>query len=108
RNVHFAAPAAQPLIAIQMNYLADRSGNLIQTDRVYVYDFNGVVGDDFQVFYWQQAPDFVVPQSNGDTVGSPVPGLTNLENWRRCGIAIGGAIARGSWRSGIDGWVGAL
>jgi hypothetical protein len=57
-----------------------------------VYNYDKVVGNNFQVFYQQQAPDFVVPQSSGSTVGSPVAGLTNQQNWDIYGIAIAGAI----------------
>src|SRR5262249_38303027 len=107
-NVRFAAPLQRPLLAIRMNYLQDGAGNLIQLDQVFVYDFDGVAGDNFQVFYWEQAPDFIVPKSDNYTVGSPVPGLTNEENWQQFGIAIGGAIAPDGERPGIGGFVGAL
>jgi hypothetical protein len=35
----------------------------------------------------------VVPQASGNLAGSPVAGLTNLQNWIQYGIAIAGAVA---------------
>ena len=65
------------------------------SDTVYVYDYNGVAGDNFQVYYDQQRADFVVPQSSGNLVGSPSSGLTNAQNWSQHGIAIACAVAPG-------------
>jgi hypothetical protein len=69
------------------------SANLIAEDTVFVYNYNRVAGDDFQVYYQQQAPNFVVPQSSGNLVGAPVAGLTNLQLWNQYGIAFAGAVA---------------
>lgn len=69
------------------------STDLIQKDEVYVYDYNGVSGDNFRVYYLEQDPDFVVPQSGPGLIGSPEAGLTNQENWEKYGIAIAGAVA---------------
>jgi hypothetical protein len=68
--------------------------DLIQTDQVFVYNYNGT-GQNFQVYYLQQRPDFIVPQSDGSRgfVGSPVAGLTNQQNWNTYGIAIAGSVA---------------
>jgi hypothetical protein len=73
--------------------------NLIQTDQLFVYDYNGVVGDNFQVYFMDQSSTFVVPQSTFNSDGtprldaSPQAGLTNQQLWALNGTAIGGAIA---------------
>ena len=62
---------------------------------VLVYDYNGQTGDNFRVYFHQQASFVEVPVSGSRnlTTGSPVEGLTNAENFDRFGIAIGGDIA---------------
>lgn len=100
--------------AIQMLYGAGGSENLVQLDQLFVTDYNGVVGDNFEVFYNEQAADFIVPQTiyagNPPYVeqnGSPVAGLTNAQNWAQYGIAIAGAVAPSTarTRTGIIGLV---
>jgi hypothetical protein len=97
-NVRFKAMPGAPLRTISVAYpqpheLGFRVLNLIEDDAVYVYDYNGEVGNNFQVFYYEQHPSFVVPQTNFNLTGSPEAGLTNLENWEQYGIAIAGAVA---------------
>ena len=64
-----------------------------------VQDHNGVVGDNFLVYYTQQAPNFVVPVSifNSDgsrkVIGAPVAGLTNAQAWSQYQVAVAGAVA---------------
>jgi hypothetical protein len=60
---------------------------------VFVTNYNGVAGANYQIFYEAQAPSFVVPVSSSQLVGSPIAGLTNLQTWAQYGIAIGGAVA---------------
>jgi hypothetical protein len=125
RNVRFGAPAGaasgSAFATIYMGYstegLATGSPtNVIQLDQVMVYDYNGVPGDDFQVYYKEQAPDYVVPQSGDPNnpdwpvgapeVGAPVAGLTNQQCWDKYGIAIAGAVAPTTdTRDGIWGFV---
>src|SRR5262245_47723704 len=83
------------------------SANLIVPDTVDVYDYNGVAGLNYHVYYNEQQADFVVPQSSGNLVGSPVAGLTNQQNWNQYGIAIAGAVAPADATSivGIQGLV---
>jgi hypothetical protein len=82
------------------------SANLIESDTDLVYDYNGDPDDDFQVFCNEQAPDFVVPQSNGNLVGAPVAGLTHSQTCSNYDIAIAGAVAIGATtRQKIDGLV---
>jgi hypothetical protein len=87
--------------------------NLIVTDQLLVYNYDGVAGDNFQVYYNQQAPNYVVPQTirNSDgtanILGAPVAGLTNQQAWDTYGIAIAGAVApsTSTQRKGIIGLV---
>ncbi|MFN7916539.1 MAG: G8 domain-containing protein [Vicinamibacterales bacterium] len=112
KNLQFATPSgniggAAPL-DIQMDYnLWSGSSNLVKHDGVYVYSFNKVAGDDFQVFYNEQVPTFVVPQSSGNLAGSPVAGLTNAQNMATYGLAIAGGVAPSNTvsRNGIYGLV---
>jgi hypothetical protein len=100
RNVRFDAWPGSPLASIWMSYfIGNGKVNLIQTDQVFVYDYQGVAGRNFQVFYKEQRPAFIVPQTSYnsfgqlDILGSPEAGLTNQENWARYGIAIAGAVS---------------
>lgn len=68
--------------------------NLIQLDEVVVTSYNQVPTDNFRVFYSQQSPTFVVPQSgNNGMIAAPVAGLTNQQAWQTYGLAIAGALA---------------
>ncbi len=98
--------------AIVMAY-HDGSGNggyenWTVSDQVFVTNYNGVSGDNFQVFYTQQAANFVLPQTQGTKeIGSPVAGLTNAQAWAQYGIALAGEVAPSSatTMAGIDGLV---
>ncbi len=74
-----------------------RRSNLLATNEVFVLRHNGISTSNYRVYYLEQAPNYIVPQSstngNLELIGSPEPGLTNLELWRRYGVAIGGAVA---------------
>jgi hypothetical protein len=74
------------------------STSLIHQDQVFVTDYNGQSGDDFQLYYENQAQDYVLPATQANTElmlvqGSPEAGLTNKQNWDRFGIAFGGELA---------------
>jgi hypothetical protein len=101
-NDLFIPTGTLPLASIDMVYTTQGLGtyalsNLVQLDQVFVYDYNEIAGDDFQVYYTQQSPTFVVPQtvSSGPVqfIGSPVAGLTNEQNWVLYSVAIAGAVA---------------
>jgi len=84
--------------------------NYVQTDALQVLNYNNVQGNNFQVYYQQQRPDFVVPQTGigqpgSAWIGAPVAGLTNQQTWNQFkpdgspktdptqpGLAIAGAI----------------
>ncbi|MEK7137521.1 MAG: G8 domain-containing protein, partial [Patescibacteria group bacterium] len=82
QNVRFGTYAGK-LNMIEMYVDPNPRGNIIQRDELFVSDHNGVSGDDFQVFYLEQRPDFIVPKwdENADRTGSPESGLTNQQNW---------------------------
>ena len=58
-------------------------------------------GQNYQVYYPEQAPTYVMLQSTLDpgngthtrVTGSPEAGLTNLQTWAKYGIAIAGAVS---------------
>jgi hypothetical protein len=83
-----------PQFAIAMSFNVDtRNANIIQLDQVFVTNFNGIVGQNFQTYYAEQAPTFVVPMTTTGLQGAPVAGLTNAQLFTQYGIAIAGAIA---------------
>lgn len=102
-NTKLEKPAgAQNALAISMNWVntnQDVVANLIQADQLLIYNHNGVAGKNYQVFYKEQHPDTILPQStyNADNTtritGSPEAGLTNQQNFNKYGIAAAGEIA---------------
>jgi hypothetical protein len=72
---------------------------LIRPDIVAVRNYQQLPGNDFQVYYREQAPGFIVPQTTMNTdgtpqvEGAPVAGLTNAQAWQAHSIAIAGAVA---------------
>jgi|GEM_PF-1326992 len=77
--------------------------DVTKTNEVFLYDFNGMPGANYRVYYPEQAPNFIVPQTSSGVIGSPVAGLTNAQTWSRYGIAIGGAVAPTQEIDGDDG-----
>lgn len=119
QNVKFDAPPGVPLQAIVMDYNGRTTGgstrDLILPDQVFVTNYNQTPGDNFRVYYTQQAANYIVPQTvmnptvpSPHVVGSPVAGLTNAQTWAQYGIAIAGAVApaTATTRPGIVGLVG--
>jgi hypothetical protein len=120
-NDFFDLSVAPGAVAIDMTGFPTASDlniettNLIQADLVFVRNYNGVAGDNFQVFYPEQAANYVVPVSVVSQfdptvhriVGAPIAGLTNQECWAEYGIAIAGAVApsTATTRNGINGLV---
>ena len=91
--------------------------NITGLDKLLVYNYNNIAGDDFRVYYNEQAANFIVPQTVGyangpgdQVVGSPTAGLTNAQNWAQYGVAIAGAVApaTATTRSGIIGLVNTI
>ncbi|MGH2725644.1 MAG: hypothetical protein ACRDKS_01580, partial [Actinomycetota bacterium] len=98
RNVRFGRQTAGAT-AIDMRYSFGRVANAVQSDRLLVYGNDGVTGDDFEVYYPEQAPTAIVPETTYDAngkpvkIGAPESDLTNEEAWNRYGIAIAGRVA---------------
>jgi len=97
-NVRFASingnVGGDPQFNIAMSFNVDtRNANIVQLDQVFVTSYNGQAGVNFQTFYAEQAPNFVVPQTGVGLAGAPVAGLTNSQLWSQYGMAIAGAIA---------------
>ncbi len=110
RNVKFLLNIALPKGPVPLDTLAPPANiymrwNINATDYtmrsiVRVYDYNQVAGDDFQVFYREQADSVVMPATDpalltgrdGGVVGAPVAGLTNAQTWARYGIATAGGL----------------
>jgi hypothetical protein len=103
RNSKFVPPPGgwrsdeDPRGAIVMTFRPGGETNVPLADRVLVYDFNQVPGDNFELFYLEQAPEFVVPRTSG-TLGALQPGVTNRTNWERHRAAIAGQVAPCSTR----------
>lgn len=105
RNVKFGTKtphfswSANPPRDIVMGYFDPNSSaikNWIQTDQLFVYDHNGVAGDNFQTFYTEQAPSFVLPATGAGqpgNIGCPTAGLTNDQCLAQQQKAMGGAVA---------------
>jgi PKD repeat protein len=110
-NVNYTIPGvAQQFIAMVYTPTRDMTAgaNLLESDQVQVANFNGVSGDNFNVYYLQQAPNFVIPttDSTQGVLGSPVANLTNQQAWAQYGIAIAGGLAPTTkTRAGILGFV---
>jgi hypothetical protein len=96
RNDSFSHTGATGYNAISTG-LKDWTGGAVGWDyrklqQVLVYGFDGNPNDNFQVFFPQQAPGYVMPQTQYTVLGSPVAGLTNQQNWDQYGIATGGQV----------------
>jgi G8 domain len=67
--------------------------NYVVSDQVVVQDYDGVPGQNFRVYYNEQRPTAIVPQTQGSNIGAPVAGLTNAQTWAIYGLAIAGEVA---------------
>lgn len=98
-NVKFDPWPGRPLRSIDMSYGAVYgNSNLTQLDELRVTDYQQLVGQNFDVFYTQQAPLFVMPAttftSGGDTLlkACPAANLTNQQCRTQFGVSIAGEI----------------
>jgi hypothetical protein len=91
--------SADPWGEIVLHYSDLPTHAVTRPDEILIQDHNQVPGDNFQVFYTQQAPTYIVPVSifNGDgtrkVIGAPVAGLTNAQAWSQHQVAVAGAVA---------------
>lgn len=87
---------------VSMSYRDGRFTNVVVLDVVEIENYSGVPGADFRIFYNQQSPDFIVPETGVNShlganspIGAPIGGLTNAEAWAQLGLAVAGAVAPG-------------
>ncbi len=87
-----------PQYHIEMNFQTGNYVNLLVKNEVFVANYNNT-GNDFQVYYLEQRPDFIVPETTVDAkgsvkmVGAPGPGLTNQDMVNNGDSPIAGEIA---------------
>ncbi|MGB0910610.1 MAG: PKD domain-containing protein, partial [Nitrospirales bacterium] len=83
--------------SIHMRYSLSRHTVLVdRMSRTHVYDFNGIQGNNFDVYFEEQAPDYPIPPDpdfNGRLVGCPDRNSTNQECMDNHGVAVAGVIA---------------
>ncbi len=97
--------------ALMMNIdLTPKIGvDLTDVNEVFIYDHNGVKDANYQVYFPEQAPNFVPPPSiltrdpRNDFIASPEPGLTNQQLWDKYRVAIAGAVAPSKEIDGDNG-----
>ena len=83
---------------IDMNFHTGSYLNLLVKNEVFVINYNNT-GNDFQVYYLEQRPDFIVPESTYNAkgkikmIGAPGPGLTNQDMVNNGDLPIAGEIA---------------
>jgi hypothetical protein len=100
KNIHYAIAPTNDLTKT-FDHL-----NYIQSTKFVVRHFNGIAGDNFQVFAREQAPSVIVPQTNHLHIGVPQAGLTNAQAWSIYGKAINGEVAPcATTRINIHGFV---
>jgi hypothetical protein len=76
---------------------------------IHFANFKQEPGSDFDLFYPDQAPGHVMPQSTNPVRGCPEAGLTNAQCFKAHHIAIGGELAPCDTRiEGIDGFACAV
>lgn len=97
RNINFATPDDEGATHISLHMVpAAWRENFIRPDVISVINsyFDGKAGvQNHRLYYTEQHPDWILPQTQGDVIGSPEAGLTNAENWQRYRIAFAGAVA---------------
>ena len=106
KNVVWSLPHVQPSQANPISRTANFGDgrNAAQSDKLFVCDYQGKAGDNFEVFYQEQRDSFIIPQTAGQFIGCPSAGMTNTQCKQTHGVAIAGAIAPcTTTRSGIVG-----
>ena len=83
---------------IDMNFHTGSFLNLLVENEVFVTNYNNT-GNDFQVYYLEQRPDFIVPETTYNSggsikmIGAPGPGRTNQDMVNNGDLPIAGEIA---------------
>lgn len=105
-----------PPANIYMRWSKDATTDYTQRSIVKVYSYNQVAGDDFQVFYREQASSNIMPRTSSTllsggsmgTIGAPVSGLTNAQSWATYNLATAGGLlpaGASASRSAINGLI---
>lgn len=95
-------------VNIWMNFgrFNSEGGSNTKPTRTSVYHYNGQPGDNFELFFKEQAPEVVVQQSCHPSSGAPEAGLTNRASWAKWGIANASRVAPSLLtRPGIIGYL---
>lgn len=87
--------------------------NAVAPNKVLVEDFQGQIGDNFRVYFYDQDGErltpatVILPDGKYKVIGAPSPGKTNAQNWAEHGLAFAGAVTPpgGIVRNGIVGIV---
>ncbi|HXG13499.1 MAG TPA: right-handed parallel beta-helix repeat-containing protein, partial [Gemmataceae bacterium] len=95
RNVRYGDPYGNPSGNIYFDFWLPAQVHLLQRMQIFVYDYNGAVGQNFRAYWYEQASDFIVPYGDpnqgSNFVGAPEAGLTNAQ-----------AAARWEWRLSLE------
>jgi hypothetical protein len=110
RDVSFEPIDGSPSVEIWRDWSPHEYTDHLVADQTFVYNHDGVPGDDFQLMYPEQAADYVVPTTGmgNETINplpfegryvpwarlSPIADATNEELWHDYGLAVAGGIAR--------------
>jgi hypothetical protein len=104
----FTSQTYHPVEMRYVNVADNPSAAVVQVTKLRIVN----PGDVYDVYFTQQAPDFIVPQTtyNSDGTihlwGAPAPGLTNMQAWALYSVAVAGAIAPcQTTRQGVIGFV---
>lgn len=89
-----------PPANIDMRWVDDGYTDYTQRSIVRVFSYNQIAGDDFQVFYREQAASNLMPRTDPSllsgtgtgTVGLPVAGLSNAQGWGSYRLATAGGL----------------
>jgi len=72
--------------------------NAVAPNKVLVEDFQGQIGDNFRVYFYDQDGErltpatVILPDGKYKVIGAPSPGKTNAQNWAEHGLAFAGAV----------------
>jgi len=93
------------LIDLQTGSNYKRSAKPVIHRPIQVRQFQGKIGQNFQIYYPDQSPDFVIDKNKDKFKGCPESGLTNKQCLSKFGIAMGGELASCNQSiPGIDGF----
>lgn len=110
-NKYLSMSSANIITILEGSNWISRRNN---TSRLYVQAYNKNLGDDFEFFFYEQSPDFIMEdvasKNNKNHDNCPTIGLTNQQCWDKYGVATLNKIANcsDSSRSEIHGFACAI